>query len=151
MVQLVGLAAGPKGVGRTQRLPALAAALLGDSEPLAQLDLALAGAPQHAVVIGHRHIAGHPGGDADGHAGRFEAGAKCGLGAAAVAGVVDLTVQHLGMAQHALQHEDEVRQHLASEAAFLTFGQPGTGAGLPRARPGGESHFEVDRAQRAQR
>ncbi|MEJ6000929.1 hypothetical protein WG898_09895 [Paucibacter sp. AS307] len=119
------------------------------AEPVAQFQLGLAGAPEHTVVVGL--AAAQLGRDAHRHASCTQLGAQAGFSLHAIGRVLHRRGQHLRRAQHALQGEDEVRQHLAREAAFRAFGQPGASLGLPGPRPSSEGHRDLHLLQCAQR
>ncbi|MEO3713279.1 hypothetical protein [Roseateles flavus] len=147
VLQQVGLGEVGAQVALAELAPVLVLAQADAPEPVAQPDLAAAGAPAHLVDISL--LAQHGGVDVDGHAGREQPGAQADLGRFGLHGVQQLAVHHLGGAQHPLQHEDEMGQHLAAEAALRAARQPGACVTLPGAGPAGEAQGQLHRLQLA--
>ncbi|MDT9000255.1 hypothetical protein RQP53_13360 [Paucibacter sp. APW11] len=149
LVNLFGLGPLAQAVDAAQRFHRLWQPLLANAEPVMQFHAAPTGLPLHQIEIGL--IAVDSGIDAHRHPCGQQPGAQRRLGTLAVWRVADFTPLQRGSAEHALQHEDEMRQHLAAEAALLALAQPGTGRLLPGPRPSGEAQPDVDLLQRAQR
>nr|WP_255501390.1 hypothetical protein [Mitsuaria sp. WAJ17] len=147
MLQQIGLGEVGAQVALAKLAPVIVLAQADAPEPVAQPDLATAGAPAHLVHL--RLLAQHGGVDIHRHAGRKQPGAQADLGSLGLGGVEQLAVHHLGGAQHPLQHEDEVRQHLTAEAALRAASQPGACAALPGAGPVGKAQGQLHRLQLA--
>ena len=132
------------------RRPGFASATLLQAEPLAQLDLAFAATPAHAVVVGRAQRGIDTAFDAHRYTAAAQLRRQRRLRADAVVRANDDTAFHRRRPEHALQHEHEVRQHLTRKAAFGALRKPRASGRLPGPRPGAEGQFDLDRLQGAE-